>query len=337
MVWMIIGAVIVIAGFFLLGVKNEKNKPLMSAGTRLVICAIAFGIFTFLGCIRIVPTGHTGVVTTFGRVEDYTLEAGVHFIAPWREVVKMDNRTQIATTELSCFSSDIQEVNVIYSVNYQISKADAQNIYRTIGLDYPNTVMYPKVQEAVKGVIAKYNAEKLVEMRGVLSSEIEVVLKDTLAKYNIEVVATSLANIDFTDAFTNAVEAKQVAEQNKLKAQTEQQQMNIEATAKAERQVIQAQADSDSAIISAKADAEVQQIGADAAEYAGKKEAAILSNIGEQMKKYPGLEKYYYYQKWNGILPVTMLGGNTDILMDMTPNGANSTSNVTADTTTTNE
>ena len=130
-------------------------------------------------------------------------------------------------------------------------------------------------------------------------------------------VSTSLANIDFTDAFTNAVEAKQVAEQNKLRAQTEQEQAIIEANAAAERQVIQAQANADSAVLAAKADAEVQQIGADAAEYAGKKEAAILSNIGEQMTKYPGLEKYYYYQNWNGKLPQTVLGSGTEIIMDM--------------------
>jgi regulator of protease activity HflC (stomatin/prohibitin superfamily) len=238
-------------------------------------------------------------------------------IAPWKSVVNMDNRTQIYTSELSCFSSDIQEVSVMYSENYRISKDDAQTIYRTIGAGYLQTVMDPKIQEAVKGVTAKYNAEKLVEQRGTLSAQIEEVLKESLTPYNIELVSTSLANIDFTDAFTNAVEAKQVAEQNKLRAQTEQEQAIIEANAAAERQVIQAQANADSAVLAAKADAEVQQIGADAAEYAGKKEAAILSNIGEQMTKYPGLEKYYYYQNWNGKLPQTVLGSGTEIIMDM--------------------
>ena len=310
---LVLGAAVLFAG----GSKAGTGKPFLNKKVRIVLSIIIAALGTFLGCIRQVPTGNTGVVVTFGRVEDYTLDSGIHFVAPWRSVVNMDNRTQIYTSELSCFSSDIQEVAVTYSVNYRMSKDNAQTIYRTIGVGYLQTVMDPKIQEAVKGVTAKYNAEKLVEQRGTLSAQIEEVLTESLTPYNIEVVSTSLANIDFTDAFTNAVEAKQVAEQNKLRAQTEQEQAIIEANAAAERQVIQAQANADSAVLAAKADAEVQQIGADAAEYAGKKEAAILSNIGEQMTKYPGLEKYYYYQNWNGKLPETVLGAGTEIIMDM--------------------
>ena len=339
MVGLIIGVVLGIIAFVLLGSRGfaglfDKDTPLLKFGGRSLVTLLIIGGFVLLSSITSIPTGNTGVVVTFGHVEDYTLDAGIHFIAPWRDVIKMDNRTQLATVELSCFSSDIQEVSVIYAVNYQISKENAQTIYRTIGLDYLNTVMQPKIQEAVKGVTAKYTAEKIVGMRGTLSTEIEEVLKESLAKYNIELISTSMNNIDFTDAFTNAVEAKQVAEQNKLKAQTEQAQANLEAQAAAERQVIKAQADADASILAAEADAKVQQIGADAAEYAGKKEAAILSNIGEQMTKYPGLEKYYYYQNWDGKLPVTMLGGNTEVLMEMP--SVDVTDNITPTVTPTN-
>ncbi len=323
MILLVLGVIIAIVLFIVLGSHSigeyfdkPKGKGLVGLGGRSLISLSVIGLCVLVGSITSIPTGNTGVVVTFGHVEDYTLDAGIHFIAPWRSVIKMDNRTQLAECELSCFSSDIQEVTVSYAVNYQISKENAQTIYRTIGLDYLNTVMAPKIQEAVKGVTAKYTAEKIVGMRGTLSSEIEETLRESLSRYNIELVSTSINNLDFTDAFTNAVEAKQVAEQNKLKAQTEQAQQNIEAQAAAERQVIKAQADADAAILAAEADAKVQQIGADAAEYAGKKEAAILSNIGEQMTKYPGLEKYYYFQKWNGKLPVTMLG-NTDVLMEL--------------------
>ncbi len=318
----IIGIIIGIACFITTFIKIDDEHLFSNQSVRLTmrlfVPILIIGLFTFFSSIAVVPTGNTGVVTVFGHVEDYTLDAGFHMLAPWKSVVDMDNRTQICNTELSCFSSDIQEVRVSYSVNYCISKSDAQTIYRTIGSNYLETVMAPKIQEAVKGVIAKYNAEKLVEQRGTLSTQIDDVLTASLAPYHIDVVSTSLSNIDFTDSFTNAVEAKQVAEQNKLRAQTEQEQAIIEANAAAERQVIQAQADADASILAAKADAEVQQIGADAAEYAGKKEAAILSNIGEQMNNYPGLEKYYYFQHWDGKLPETMLGAGTDVMMDMT-------------------
>jgi len=310
----VLGLFVVIA-LVVVGVMRYNE---ISWGAAIPTAALIIIIGIIVSSATLVPTGHTGIITAFGKVENETLDSGLHFVGFWKNVVDMDNRTQIATLELSCFSSDIQEVNMSYSVNYQISKDNAQDIYKTIGMDYLHTVMEPKIQECVKSVTAKYTAETLISMRNELSSQIEILLRDAVSPYHIEVVATSIANIDFTDAFTNAVEAKQVAEQNKLKAQTEQAQKTIEEQAAAERQVIKAQADADTAILAAEADRKVQEINADAAEYAGKKEAAVLSNIGEQLTKYPGLEKYYYYQAWNGVLPETMLGGNDkDILLEI--------------------
>ena len=312
---LVFGIFLVILGM-ILGIVAIASEDYKSYGVPVILIGIVIGaISIILGCVRTVPTGQTGIVTTFGRVENYTLDAGVHFISPWKSVTKMDNRTQVATIEMQSFSSDIQEVKIKYTVNYQINKENAQVIYKTIGTDYYNTVMTPKIQEAVKSVFARYNAEKLIESRGNLSKEIESILIGELSSYNIEVVTTSLEDIDFTDAFTNAVEAKQVAEQNKLKTTTEQETANIQAEAEAKRQVIKAQADADSSILAAKADAEVQKIGADAAEYAGKKDAAILSAVGEQLNSYPDLIKYLYYQHWNGKLPDTMLGDQTNLLV----------------------
>lgn len=292
------------------GMKNYA-KPALTVGGAIAVVLI------LVGCIKTVPTGATGIVTTFGKVENETLDAGVHFMAPWKKVIKMDNRTQKETLELGCFSSDIQEVTVKYTINYQINKANAQNIYKNIGTGYFEKIVQPKALEAVKGVFAKYNAENLVSSRATLSQQIEDVLISELDGYNIEITATSIEDIDFTDAFTDAVEAKQVAEQNKLKAKTEQEQQNLEAKAAAERQVVKAQADADAAILAAKADAEVAKIQADSAEYQGQKDAAIMSNIGKQLKEYPDLVQYYYINGWDGKLPETMLGSESSVLLDV--------------------
>ena len=313
MILIVIGIIAVIGAFIVLGF-NEYGTDWMIRKRQwfslfgLIIC--------LLGFIKTVPTGSTGIVTTFGRIENVSLDAGIHFMAPGKKVVNMDNRTQKQSIEMPCFSSDIQEVNVIYTVNYQINKANAQEIYRTIGKDYFDTIVMPKALEAVKSVFAKYTAEALVESRSSLSKEIEAILVDDLNKQNIQITATSIENIDFTDAFTNAVEAKQVAEQNKLKAQTEQAQATLEAQAQAERQVIKAQADADASILAAKADAEVAKISSDSALYQGEKEASILQRVGEQLSKYPDLVKYKYIEGWDGKMPQTILG-NSDVIMDM--------------------
>ena len=268
-------------------------------------------IIILFSCMKSVPTGSTGIVTVFGEVRSQTYEAGLHFAAPWVKVVCMDNRVQKQSLQMTVFSSDIQEVDIIYSVNYQINKSNAQDIYRTIGTDYYNVVVVPKVQETVKQVVAKYNAESLISSRAEVSSLIENNLRDILAGYNIELVAASMENMDFTDAFTNAVEAKQVAEQNKIKAQTEQEQAIIEAEAAAEKVRIDAQAQADAQLIAAQNDVEVQKLAADAAEYAGQKQAAVNERIAQSLTA--ELNQYYLIEAWkNGAaMPSTVVGDSS--------------------------
>ena len=302
MVWIIVSIIVFLIAFIVLGIDLEEETWRLQKRQLFSLLSV---IIILIGCFKTVPTGSTGIVTTFGRIENVSLDAGIHFMSPWKKVVNMDNRTQKQSIEMQCFSSDIQEVSVTYTVNYQINKANAQEIYRTIGTEYFDKIVMPKALEAVKSIFAKYTAEDLIASRSNLSKEIEAILVDDLAKQNIQITATSIENIDFTDAFTNAVEAKQVAEQNKLKAQTEQAQATLEAQAAAERQVIQAQAD-----------AEVAKISSDSALYQGEKEAAILQRVGEQISLYPDLIKYKYIEGWDGKMPQTILG-DSDVIMDL--------------------
>ena len=296
---------------------KAKSKRFLTRILPASILGISAAILIVVSCVRTVPTGHTGIVTVFGKVENETYEAGVHVTAPWKSVVNMDNRNQKASIDLSCFSSDIQEVAVTYTLNYQISKTNAQTIYKDIGVSYYETVILPRVQEAVKSEMAKYTAEQLLSNRSQLSEDIRGVLTDKLAAYNIVVVDASMENLDFSDAFTDAVEAKQVAEQKSKQAQIEQDQKNMEAEAAAKRAQIEAEAAAKVAVIAANADLDVVKIQADAAEYAGQKDAAVIGQVRDIFAKDPenltdeDIEKlllYYYIQKWNGTLPETYFG-----------------------------
>ena len=319
--------------------KETVTKPLAKFSVVSAVAGVFLAILlTFFGCISSVDTGHVGIVRTFGKVENYTFDSGFHLKAPWQSVTEMDNRVQKTTIELPCYSSDIQEVNTTYTVNYQISKTNAQNLYRDVGTGYLETVVNPTIQESVKTIIAKYTAENLIKERSVVAAEIETLLTTNLARYNIDVSSTAIENMDFTDSFTNAVEAKVVAEQNKLKAEKE----NEQALAKAENDnaiaLKNAEAAKEIAIKQAEADQEVARISADSAEYQGKKEAAIalqrLASIngwtvvtnketgihelykanGEKVKENELKEgaqrliEYYYTQTWNGELPDTYVG-----------------------------
>jgi regulator of protease activity HflC (stomatin/prohibitin superfamily) len=203
--------------------------------------------------------------------------------------------------ELSCFSSDIQEVTVKYTINYQIDKANAMNIYRSIGESYYATIISPNVVEAVKEVAALYTAENLINCREELSNAIETILAERLAQYDIKIVNTACEDMDFSDVFTDAVEAKQVAQQNKLKAETEAEQRVIEAEAAAQIKKVEAEAQAEAAKISA--DAEAYQITAKA-----EAEAEANKKVAESLTD--ALIDYQYAQSWNGQLPTYMSGDN---------------------------
>lgn len=278
----IVGAIIALYSFM------EEGKE--SGITAAVITLIITAVLMLVSSAQIVPAGHTGVVTSFGRVEDYTLDSGLKFTAPWKKVIKMDNRVQKETVELMCFSSDIQEVSMVYTINYQIDKANAQNIYRTIGKNYYKTVIAPNIAESVKIVCAQYTAEELVAMRTQLATHAKSALAERLEEYNIELRDTSIEDVDFTDAFTNAVEEKQVATQKKLTAETE-----------AERKIIEEKGASE--IRKIKADAEAYEMLAKA-----EAEAAANRKVAESLTN--NLIDYTYANQWDGKMPEVMAGGN---------------------------
>ena len=279
------------------------------------VVALIVAIILAFSMIKTVPTGYTGILTTFGRVEPNTVSAGVHVIAPWQKIVKLDNRTQKVSVETDTFSKDIQQVKVSLAVNFCIDQATAQELYKTVGVNYYESVVLPRVLENVKAVVAEYSAENLVAKRGELSDEILTRLTDDAAAYGINIISISVEDIDFTDEFTDAVERKQVATQNKLAAETEQAQKTMEEQAAADRAVISAKAKAEQDVIAANAELEVTKIQAEAALYAGEKEAEMNKRIAESLT--PNLVKYYYIKQWEGVLPKTVLGENNSFMISL--------------------
>lgn len=87
MILFIIGALFALIALAVLIFSDDAKRA-------AIIPAVVAVIFIGISCVSYVPTGYTGIVTTFGKVEDGTKDAGVVFKAPWQSIVKMDNRVQ---------------------------------------------------------------------------------------------------------------------------------------------------------------------------------------------------------------------------------------------------
>ena len=297
----ILGIIVVIAVIVLSLFIHQK--------VYLWLALVGVGLSLF-SCFSSVPTGYTGILTTFGRVENISMEAGFHFKKPWQELVKMDNREQRYSFTFECFSSDIQQVSVSGSVNYMLDKSTAMNLYREVGVRYSDTLISPRVLENTKTVFSRYAAETLISKRDVLSSDIRLLLKNDLENYGLNVISVSIEDIDFADAFTDAVERKQVATQNKLRAQTEQEQSIMESKSAASRQIIEANAQFEVAKIAADAEAYTVSTKAAAEAEANKKLAESIT---------ADLISYVKTQRWNGELPSTYLGSSDTVAVAQLP------------------
>lgn len=300
MVLLIFSILIFIASIIGGIVIDRDEYPGFKVATPLIGIVAAI-VLVILSCISYVPTGYTGIVTTFGKVHENTLDAGINFHAPWDNVIKMDNREQRIPFQLEAFSKDIQQVAVQGSINYNIDKTTAMNLYRDIGVEYATILITPRIQEDVKIIIAKYTAENLIENRQAMSDAIYELLKNELTDKGINIISLAVENIDFTDAFESAVEAKQVATQEKQKAKTQQEQQTMEEEQKAERARIAAQAQADVQKIEADAEAYAIRAKADAEAEANKKLNASLT---------VDLIEYNKILHWDGKLP-TFTGGGT--------------------------
>ena len=284
----------------------------MKKGLIILIAAVIVLAIAGLTCTATVETGYTGIVTTFGKVEDRTMEAGLHLKSPFQRIIAMDNREQKSTFTTEAFSSDIQQVDITGSINYAINKSTAMNLFKEVGTDYFNKLVYPRMLEITKGVFSKYTAENLISNRQSLSESIRDGLHRELTDYGINVISLSIENIDFTDAFTDAVEAKQVAAQKKLQAEIEQAQMTMETEQQAERQRINAEAAASVARINADADAYAVKVRSEA-------EAEANKLIAESLTE--NLLKQHEIMAWDGSLPTYVGGGTTLPILNMPGTG----------------
>lgn len=250
----------------------EKNiKKLIAIGAAvLVVIILAFSTVT------IVDAGHTGVVVTLGKVNEGVLQEGLHFKIPFvQQVVKIDNRIVKLEVDTEAFSKDLQTVETTLAINYRVDTSKSYSIYKNIGANYEDVLVIPAVNEVLKAIVAQYTAEESVTNRSLISDGLIEGLNDKLNSIGLYVTDVNIINFDFSEAFITAIEEKQVAQQQLLKAETEKQ----------------------TAITNAEAEAETTRIKAEAEADANNKIKASLNDDIIRSK---------FYDKWDGKLPQAM-------------------------------
>lgn len=230
--------------FMEFNMKDVVNVKPKSVVKIVVICLIVL-IILILGfnSFTVVKAGHTGVVVNLGKVSDNVLEEGLHFKIPFvSEIVQIDNRVLKTEVESVAASKDLQTISSKVSINYRVNRASSADIYKNVGNDFTNVIVNPAIQECVKSVAAKYTAEQLITERPVVSTEMEQAISEKINPYGLSIEVFNIVNFDFTEEFNKAIEAKQTAQQEALKAEQDLARIKVEAQQTVEKAEAEAEA-----------------------------------------------------------------------------------------------
>jgi prohibitin 2 len=287
---------------------TPEGEPLEGTGRSRSILRIIVPVFIGIiiisiiatSSVRIVDAGNRGALVQFGNVEtDVSLDEGLHFVVPFRDnVVQMEVRTQKVVENAASASKDLQDVSTQVALNYHLNPDRAQIVYQQLGFDYASRVITPAIQESVKQVTARFNAEELITKRETVKNQIEEQITTRLAAYNIIVDAISITEFQFSQQFRTAVEAKVQAQQRALQAQNELRRIQIEA------QQNEAQAIGEQKANIARAEG-LKQSNVLQAEG----EAQAITIIDQQLRNNPTYLEWLKATKWDGVLPLVTGGG----------------------------
>lgn len=239
----------------------------------------------------VVEPGHRGVRVTLGKASDLFVAEGLTFKLPLvTEIHQISIRQQTVQMEAECYTSDLQQVVTELRVLYSVPEASIVELWRAYQSDDPKTPSYfqslikPRVVEALKEAVATETAEKIVQKREIIKTRTLESAREKLGQTSqgtdiISLVDIALQGIRLSPELTAAIEQKMTQEQEAEKAKFVQRQTQIEA---------------ETAVIDAQGEAESIRIR------------------GEALRQNPAFIDLQIVEKWDGQSPVVVSDGGND-------------------------
>lgn len=199
---------------------TQKNRQDSQAAFTVVLVLLCLALLSSF--FVIISAGERGVLMRFGAVQATILEEGIHPIVPILHTVeKLSVRLQSQEISAEASSKDLQDVYADVALNWHILPTEVNLIYQQIGNRQAviERIISPAVEEVLKAVMATYTAEEIITKRGAVKAEVDRALSDRLLPYHLAVDDISLVHVKFSERFRDAVEAKQVAEQEAKRAE----------------------------------------------------------------------------------------------------------------------
>jgi regulator of protease activity HflC (stomatin/prohibitin superfamily) len=196
----------------------------------------------------------------------------------------MSVQTEKYETQSSAITNDLQDVSTTIALNWKLDPGMSAEVYRTLGLEFIDRIAAPAIQETIKQITARYNAEDLILRREEVKNAITESLANRLRERGIITELVSITNFQFSDTFTAAIEAKVAAEQAVLEATNKLERVKVEA----QQREAEARGEADARIAKAKGEAEYIRVVTEAQVVANQ---AISESLTPEILQYILLDR----------------------------------------------
>lgn len=253
-----------------------KDSFLLVLGAVVLVVGVLV-----MSAFFIVEVGNVGVRINVLSGQTKSFAQGTYIKIPFvHQVAKYDVKTQKQEIQADSASKDLQTVRANIVINFRPEYDKVNDIHTKIGRDYFFKVVTPAIQEVAKTAISKLPVENIIVERENLRLEIEQNLRNKVKEYNIIIENVNIVNIEFSSEFNKVVEEKQIEEQKVKKMQYQRMQAEEEK----KRIVLLAEAE-------------------------GQKQKLLRESASQ------GVISLKWIEKWDGKLPVYMLGDKTNSMI----------------------
>ena len=272
------------------------------AGYVGIIIAVLLVIFLGANSVKIIPTGYTGVRTTFGQISNTVVQSGLNFKVPFIQSITLVNNKQQDVTFEGIISSETSERNEVFfsgtTVTYQINAEKSSWIYANVS-NYRNNLISESLVSSALKTVSKTLTPTDVTNRTIIEPLVKESIQASLnEKYGSEVVKINkvvIADATFDNEYNAKIAQKQQAQMAYETQQIENKTSVEKAEAEAKVKVTQATADAEAMLIEATAEAEANKL----------LEESLTDTILKQKT----------IDKWNGELP--RVSGENGLMLDV--------------------
>jgi regulator of protease activity HflC (stomatin/prohibitin superfamily) len=313
----LLGFALFIGGIALAIVAASQGRP-VRGGTFLALIGLIVGLlFSVIsqGLVIVEPTQVAVTINTLTGTVEAPKRGGTHVIVPIVQRVAVfypitQQEYTMSATEAEgaqrgddsvvARTSDGQTVNMDITIIFRLIPDEADQLYRGWSENYLSGFVRPTTRSLAREVVSQYTAEDIYgEARVQLGDDMEAVISERFAEEHLELTDLLVRDIDFSDEFTNAIEAKVVAEQQVEQAEREAERRRTEAAGLRDAAIARAEGEARATILQAQAEAEALRL------------------VSEQVAANPALIQYLYVQNLSDNVSLALVPSNTPFLFDI--------------------